>query len=61
MSVLDIKDFNALKSALKQVDEAKKQAKLAKQAGINLDEQLKILEDYEMKIKAILQTYFPGK
>jgi len=61
MSVLDKKDFDSLKKAQKDIEETKNRIKLAKQAGIDMSQQEKVLNDYDVKVRALLQTYFPGK
>lgn len=48
-------------SALKQIEAAKAQVALAKQAGIDVSGADQKIQDAEQKLLAIKRTYFPNK
>ena len=59
--VLTEQHFNDMQAALTQLDEAERQLKLAKLAGINTAGQEQQIADTRQKIAQVKAVYFPGR
>lgn len=60
-SPLPPEKLGEINQALMDIKEAKRQAELAKRAGIDVNAELSSLEDSEKKLTQIKQVYFPGQ
>jgi len=59
-NVLSQSDLLDIKNALVEINNGLSQAELAKRAGINVDESVKGLLEYQDKLSKIKQVYFPN-
>lgn len=58
---LDETDLTQMKEALKDLDDADADIKLAEQAGINMDAQKTLSRETRTQITKIKQTFFPNR